>query len=1256
MGLRDVFAIIREEVILVQPFCLRKAKDVRSKAKKHPFSSCNCSQREVSNNFRIKKFGAVDSSRFGTHRCRLTKLKLIYSRGMRIMNCLKCPANLRYEVVASLMAVLILVAVASLSGDEPKYKEKYARLGERLQRISDQELRTIVEGGDVPAAIGILHPSPERLNEAVMKELVRRLYPKLDKPDIAASKVATDAEIAGPELNHAPGVELPKEISIGERAAEPAEIKLANVSVESFSGQPFAVGIVELKYEPGHGPIIYPDQPLFLDATDQRAHYIAFDLSYQQSDHEPTMMVDRLRASFLLRGSAACQVSIATVAGALFEKQDVQPIQNGARHRDMLSQWWKQFSVIPTSYGREQRELKESLLDMLARRLQLPGPWPNIAKIDDGVNETSLEHQFERGIGMLFGIESVKLAMRADTALSQSGRHEKADQTVPLRPVVQSVAIPPAPPATWIEPIAMHVPAECFYLRTGSLANYRQFRQFLVGWGGSLNDIVSTAAIDHQSRARIEGQLGLSPEQFATDEFDKSIADMALIGCDPMFDDGASIGILFQARNSDDLASVLKVQRNQARLRIPESEERRVSVDGHEVSFLTSDDHRVRSFYAIDGDFHLVTNSYHLLSRFFQASNGSGSLGGLNEFRYARDQTNQFGKRNQQQPLAMLYLSDPFFQNLISPHYRIELTRRRLAAHELKQYQLALMIGKAERIDAVTTDQLIKSKLLPAGFGTRPDGSYPMLDKGKLKDSMRGALGYFLPIPDVPLEKATQTEVSSYHQFMGQYSQEWRKIDPVTVVFSRDKSDKDGLQQVGLDIVITPYARQHYALLTQYLAPARDQRVAPMKADLVSLDTSIRAGQGSSYSHLLYLGLRDADVPYVIENGQIKLTDRSKGSTYAKSNSYAAISPPNTGVLQLLASAFSRVQRQQDVRALRAERTQVLPPPVILPPVGGAGGFSLFGFFVSNVILKSSDALRYIGSVSSDDNWMVASTRRSLRQDVLEEISQEKIHSSSQVRLRVKSLTNSKVEPYIQAHTYLASRQASSENARFLNDVTSWLQLPIKESRDSVETVLGAQLRCPLGGDFGLSDHDGHSYWAGTQWPETSYFSETKTPASWKFAFLDWLNGLDLRFDIDQTTLRAHIDMLVRQPVGHDGDDQWTPLKLQGTGNSANAIAIEKIPVVVQADFQSMPTWVLGIQVQAGMLPFRIASIHPNSPAARTGLSVDDQILAIDRVKPESSKHLAELIKSARDGKGTVSVRLLREGSEIELEVPLRTR
>jgi hypothetical protein len=1167
------------------------------------------------------------------------------------MNCLKFQASLRYMAVSGFILMLFTATAPSLKGDEPKSNENNGQLEERLQRISNQELRAIAEGRETPALIGVLRPSTARLNEAVMKELVRRLDAKPDKPMVDEPGVSVATGNKEPDLNPELGGDLPADKNAAELDAEPSEIKLANIGVESFAADPFSVALIELQYEPGQGPIIYPDQALFLDSTDQRAHYIAFDVLYQQRDNEPTMMVERLRAFFLLRGSDSCQVSLSTAGAALFETKDVQPIQDSGRHGEMLSEWWKHFSVIPTSYGSEQKELKESLLDILARRLQLPGPWPSIAKIEKAVNETSLEHQFERGIGMLFGIESVRLAMRVDTALNQPGSLEKANLPIPVRPVLRSVEIPPASTSTWIEPIAMHVPAECFYLRTGSFANYRQFRQFMLGWGGSLNDIVSSGSVSHQSRERIEGQLGLAPDQIKTGEIDKFIADMAIIGCDPMFDDGASVGVLFQARDSNGLAGVLKLQRNQVRLRVPESEERRVTVDGHNVSFLTSKNHSVRSFYAIAGDFHLVTNSYHLVSRFFQASVGTGSLGKLNEFRYARDQANQIGERNRQQPLAMLYLSDPFFQNLISPHYRIEMSRRQQAAQELRRCQLALLVAKAENIDAVTIDQLVDSRLLPSGFGTRPDGTYPILENGQVRDSRRGASGYFLPIPDMPLQKATQTEVNSYQQFMAQYNQEWRRVDPVTVVFSRAESDKDGFQQIGLDIIITPYAQQHYALLSQHLSNASDQRVVPLNDDLVSLDTSIQPAQGLSGSHLLYLGLRDNDLPFAFKHGQIELIDRSDRSSYAKINSYAAISPPSTDALQLLAAAFRRVQRPEDVQEIQPKRTEAA-----LPRAGGTGGYGLLHFFVPYVILKSVDAIKYGSFVTSDSTWMVASAERSLRQDVLKEIDQEHIPSSPQVRLRVKSLANTKAEPYIQAYTYLASRKASSENSRFLNDVTSWLHLPIAESRDPVETVLGGRLRCPLGGDFGLRDSDGHSYWAGTLWPEESYFTETETPPFWKFAFLDWLRGLDLRFNINQTTLRAQIDMLVLPPVDNGGDDQWVPLKLQGNPHPTNAVAIDNNPLAANRRLQSLPSSVLGVAFQAKSQPYRISVVYPNSPASRAGLLVGDQILVIDRVTPESIDHLAKMIESAQNGSRALTVRVLREGSRIEFQIPLRKR
>ena len=64
----------------------------------------------------------------------------------------------------------------------------------------------------------------------------------------------------------------------------PAEVKIGTVAIETILGKPFSTGVLEVKFEPGHGPIIYPDQQLFFDATDQRAHYVTFERFYQQND------------------------------------------------------------------------------------------------------------------------------------------------------------------------------------------------------------------------------------------------------------------------------------------------------------------------------------------------------------------------------------------------------------------------------------------------------------------------------------------------------------------------------------------------------------------------------------------------------------------------------------------------------------------------------------------------------------------------------------------------------------------------------------------------------------------------------------------------------------------------------------------------------------------------------------------------------------------------------------------------------------
>ncbi len=1042
-----------------------------------------------------------------------------------------------------------------------------------------------------------------------------------------------------------------KEQSAIDQPPQPIVVKLDSVTVEAVFGEPANVGVMELTYMEGHGPVLQPDQPLFLASGDQRAHYATFDVSYQQRQGKSSWQVDRIRVFYLLRGDGPTQLTLSGVGGRLLDPQPVAVTKDPVRHRELLQQWWNDFSEIPQDLDTQQKMLKESLLDILARRLKLPGPWPKIEE-EDSENTLSLESQFERAIGMLFGIESVKLAMQEDATLNQSTRQEKATIPIPSRPGMRSITIPSVPASTWVEPIAMHVPAECFYLRTGNLSNYRYFRQFLQGWGGNLDDIVAKGSLDPQTRQKIEGQLGLNPEEIQAKEFDKLVSDMALIGCDPLFDDGAAVGLLFRARSARGLFDVIKAQRNQAKLRIPESTERRVDVAGHAVSLVASDDNRVRSFYAIDGEYHLVTNSRYLLDRFFEAGQGDRSLGSLPEFRYARSKTN-----GQRQAIAFLYLSDPFFQNLVSPRYRIEVTRRRQAARELTQFQLARLIAQAEQVDAETIDDLVEERLLPSGFATRPDGSYPLVDKGHAKDSLRGSPGFFLPVPDVPLQKATYSEVSSYQAFVRNYNTEWKRVDPVTVVFSRSDAVSKDQQQISLDIIITPYAQVKYSLLQRHLAAASQRRVVPLDGDLLSVDTAIQT-HARGRAHLLYLGLRDDHVPFTFENGQVELIDRRDGTSFAKSRSYAAITPPSTDVLRLLASALDPQTPERSAPApVRQARSAPIPPPRIpLPLVGNA--IYYFGWAFGTMSPKLSDVAKYARHVDTLGEWSVASTNGEIRKGVLDELTEEWIDKPSQVRMRMGSLSGSKVEPYIQAYTYLESRRTSSENARFLNESSRWLQLPPKQARDAVEGLLGARIKCPLGGEFTLQNVDGHPHWVSTSWSQASLYSVTQTPESWKFPFLDWIRRLDLRFDLDRTTLRAHVDLLVHHPVDPANDGRLVNLQMVAL-NPGAPTATANFPQPVQtlsgtSASQSRRDWILGVRVSSANQLMQITHVYPDSPAARIGLRVGDEIREIERQSPRSHEHLVKLLESARQD-GVATVQVLRQGSVITFPVPLAT-
>ena len=116
---------------------------------------------------------------------------------------------------------------------------------------------------------------------------------------------------------------------------------------------------------------------------------------------------------------------------------------------------------------------------------------------------------------------------------------------------------------------------------------------------------------------------------------DTVIADVAIIGTDMFFREGAAYGILFHARNNLGLSTSF-VQQRLERINQGGVTEEKVKFGEKVVSYLASPDGTVRSYYVADGDFHFITTSKHLVARFLATASGKGALGASREFRHAR--------------------------------------------------------------------------------------------------------------------------------------------------------------------------------------------------------------------------------------------------------------------------------------------------------------------------------------------------------------------------------------------------------------------------------------------------------------------------------------------------------------------------------------------------------------------------------------------------------------------------------------------
>ena len=898
---------------------------------------------------------------------------------------------------------------------------------------------------------------------------------------------------------------------------------------QAWLGEPFGVGHLVLPLPAGSSSTVQT-RGVPIQEKAGRIFYPAFrtsgggELLSGLLGVRVTLTGGQLDIWFLFRGQGPLELTLATLGP---EQMVIVPEATDApTHLNALRMWQRQFVASLREAADSDpalQSLEGYLSSMLATRLHLPTPTPT------AMTAAADELPWQHTLDLLLGRS--RLRQRVLLTRLQGGATPEQSATLPLpanlrwpRPAVNAerlpetrpsdglgdkppaekpagekppAAKPPAakPPAVAdatagelrpgaaaaaevpIEPLARHVPAECFYLRFGNFPNYLWFSDLSEEHGGNLAQMVTLEARVANLPKRVETQIALKKSSLAEVLGPHVISDVALIGRDLYLEDGAAVGMLFEASNS----LLLTADIQQQRLAALEAEREngatleKISIAGQTVSFLSTPDNRLRSFYAVDGAYHLVCTSRAMVERFFAAGAGEQSLANSPTFQQLRRE------RPIRVPDTLLaYLSPEFFEQLCSPQYQIEARRRLDAVVDLELAELARLAARGEGQPSESLEQLIAGGFLPEGFGRRADGSGPIFTATGSLDSLRGGRGYLTPIPDVMIEGVTAIEAQRYAELTAFQQQSWTSMDPVMIAVRRQANAEGGPERLEIDAQVAPLVEEKYGDWLTSLGPATNARIAMAADHLVSLQLSLRGGKVAPDlpPHQLFVGLEDTAIRFQGEPRNLLQSIQLLRSLPGYLGSWPALGIldwlPLRGPRRELGNGFSRLP-------LGVYRWQ-------------GRDFSLLSFDPA-VLTRAADVVR-----------------------------PEASDRAAQARVHVGDLTQAQLGGWVSRFEHSRAYRASLANVRFMHALVNQFHVPPATALQTAENLLHARVVCTLGGEY---VYDASEERLGS-WRSTAWDAE-QVPEAYRAPVLDWFRGLDAELIKQDSQLNLHAVLLMQR-------------------------------------------------------------------------------------------------------------------------------
>jgi hypothetical protein len=842
----------------------------------------------------------------------------------------------------------------------------------------------------------------------------------------------------------------------------------AQLRTEAYLGAPFGVGRVEVALPPQMMPEVLGPAGVKLTEKSGRVLYpVAADRPVLGLLRNVLARPQMAEIYFLFKGDGPLEVTIESQAGRTVA---ITPRLDTRAYDRLLADWWREYNPLPRLLvkGPDYPPMVEGYLrSMLAPRLGLEIP----QQPRDGSWQTQLKEE----LGLTAGTETIRIAFQQDRMRGRRSYNETADLPLPAPLDAPELQISDPVPGVEIDTIAMRVPAECFYVRFGSFSNFLWMQDTLDQWGGDAKNLIAERGVEAGLAEKIENQLVIRQTALARLLGDTVIADVAIIGTDFLMQEGGAYGMVFHARqNNQFLANDIQRQRLERVEKGDGVTDGTVLVAGREISYLSSPDGSVRSYYVADGEYHFVTTSRTLAARFIEVSSGEGALGNTREFHNARSLM----------PLArndtvFVYLSDVFLRNLVSPAYRIEMIRRIQALADLELVQMAVLAAAAEGKPAESIDQLIHGGFLPPNFGPRPDGSYTVLENGDVYDSLRGRRGGFLPIPDVPVGKVSLSERDAYQQFVDFYHTNWGRFDPTLVALKRH-AVAGGRERIVADLRLSPFAMRHFETLKRYAGTPDKIRLAAIPEDMVAFEL-ISPEQRS------FAGIQDFRPPLDVIGGQVALLGRLRDTLVGYYGS--------SGDSSILSLLDPRLPGWASAIGLAPEQIGLWQRPW--------NGFTVSSF--------QPDVLA----------------------GVLPRLHFEEAERPAQFRLRVEDLSNRRFFEMANDIAYARTRQTCVANIRLMESLGQQLHVPGPYCKEAADVLLGIKLICPLGGEFVYARTPGGvGYWTSTELAKGSPggIFTAEAPEGYLAPPMNWFRGMSLDALLLPETLVAHAEILMQKP------------------------------------------------------------------------------------------------------------------------------